>query len=86
MTTFKATGLSSAAVEVLAQLFIKGPTWDGNIVSKAGRGELLNAGLAFHAHGWASLTAEGIRVAVEWDRKSISHWHDQSWIKKLRDA
>lgn len=83
---FKAEGLSGAAVEVLAQLFVGGPTWDGNICSKAGRGDLVRAGLAFHHEGWASLTPEGVRVAVEWDRVAISRWHDQRWIKKLRSS
>lgn len=84
MTTFTSTGLSPAAVEVLGQLFVSGPTWDGNICSKAGRGELCQADLAFHAHGWASLTAEGIRTAIEWDRHSIRNY--DRWLKKLRDA
>ncbi len=69
MSLFTSSGLSSSAIEVLGQLFVKGPTWDGNIVSKAGRGELCQAGLAFHAYGWASLTAEGIRTAIESQRR-----------------
>lgn len=83
---FKTEGLSSAAVEVISQLFVSGPVWDGNVSSKNGRGELIRAGLAFHENGWASLTPEGVRVAVEWDRSLIKGWHDQRWIKKLRDA
>jgi hypothetical protein len=83
---FKATALSSAAIEVLGQLFASGPTSDGNVASKLGRGELVAAELAFHAHGWASLTAEGVRVASEWDRKALALRHDQRWIKKIRES
>lgn len=83
---FKVQPLSPAAIEVLGQLFVKGPTWDGNIISKAGRGDLIRAGLAFHENGWASLTAEGIRIAVEWDRAYLRRRHDSRWIEKLRDA
>lgn len=86
MTKFNSTGLSSAAIEVLMQLFVSGPTWDGNIISKAGRGDLVSVGLAFHDNGWASLNPEGVRIAVEWDRDELSRWHDQRWIKKLRSA
>lgn len=83
MTTFKADGISSAAKEVLGQLFMKGPTWDGNIVSKAGRGELCAAGLAFHAHGFASLTAEGVLAAIEWKdfHRPLTDW-SKAWIRK----
>ena len=84
--TFTPQPLSSAAIEVLMQLFVTGPTWDGNIVSKSGRSELVSAGLTFHDNGWASLTAEGVRVAVGWDRASVSRWHDQRWIEKLRQS
>ena len=84
MSVFKTEPLSSAAVEVLGQLYVSGPTWDGNVASKVGRGELCCAGLAWHEHGYASLTPEGVRVAVEWDRKDLARRHDQRWIEKLR--
>lgn len=56
--------LSPSAIEMLHQLFKTGPTWDGNVISKAGRGELVKAGLAFHVSGFASLTEEGVRLAA----------------------
>ena len=62
---FKAKPLSSAAKDALLQLFVSGPTWDGNLISKSGRSELIELGLAFN--GWQSLTEEGVRVASEWD-------------------
>jgi hypothetical protein len=76
--------LSSAAIEVLGQLFVGGPVWDGNVCSKVGRGELVRAGLAFHENGWASLTPEGVRTAVEWNRVVLAGRNDQRWLKKLR--
>jgi hypothetical protein len=86
MTTFTAEPLSSAAVEVLGQLYVNGPTWDGNVASKAGRGDLCRAGLAWHAHGYANLTPEGVRTAVEWDRADLRRRNADRWLKKLRDS
>lgn len=83
---FKAEPLSSAAIDVLAQLYVSGPTWDGNVSSKVGRGELIRAGLAWHEHGYASLTPEGVRVAIEWPIKDILRRHDQRWAKKRRES
>lgn len=79
---FRAKGLSSAAIEVLMQLFVTGPTWDGNIISKAGLGELFDAGIASRVNGWSYLTAEGIQVASEWDLSELRKWHDQRWYNK----
>lgn len=50
--------------DVLEQLWLKGPTWDGNIVSKMGRNELVTRGWALHMNGHAFLTAEGVTLAV----------------------
>jgi len=64
--------LSSAAIAVLHQLFIGGPTWDGNIVSKPGRGELYKAGYADRVEGFAFLTREGVKLAVSiYEREKI---------------
>ena len=57
--------LSSCAVSVLGQLFVEGPTSDDNITSKAGRCDLVSAGLAFHEAGLSSLTPDGVRLARE---------------------
>ncbi len=38
--------LSPCAVSVLGQLFVEGPTSDDNITSRAGRCDLVSAGLA----------------------------------------
>jgi hypothetical protein len=86
MQTITAKPLSPAAIEVLGQLYVNGPTWDGNICSKAGRGDLCAAGLAWHAHGYANLTPEGVRTAVEWDRRYLRERNYDRWLKKLRDS
>ena len=56
--------LSPSAIACLHQLFKDGPTWDGNIVSKPGRGELIAAGLSDRVDGWAFLTADGVKLAA----------------------
>lgn len=61
----KIFGLSSGARETMRCLFFRGPTEDGNIPSKVGRGELFKAGLCRHRHGFAWLTDEGARIAIE---------------------
>lgn len=86
MTIFKADPLSSAEIEVLGQLYVNGPTWDGNICSKAARGDLVRRGLAWHEHGYAQLTPEGVRTAVEWDRADLRRRNADHWLKKLRDS
>ena len=58
--------LSPCAVSVLGQLFVEGPTSDDNITSRAGRCDLVSAGLAFHEAGLSSLTPDGVRLAREW--------------------
>ena len=55
--------LSPCAVSVLGQLFVEGPTSDDNITSRAGRCDLVSAGLAFHEAGLSSLTPDGVRLA-----------------------
>jgi hypothetical protein len=71
---------------VLAGGRVNGPTWDGNVSSKNGRGELCRSGLAWHEHGYASLTPEGLRVAVEWPIADLQRRHDDRWLKKRRDS
>jgi hypothetical protein len=56
--------LTGAGRDVLMQMFLKGPVWDGNLIAKSGRSELVEAGLAKRAHGWQWLTDQGAIVAV----------------------
>ena len=82
MANFEAEPLSAAAIEVLEQLYANGPTWDGNVCSKVGRGELVRAGIAFHAHGYASLTMEGVRTAAECPIADLRRRNKVRWIEK----
>jgi len=76
--------LSPCAVSVLGQLFVEGPTSDDNITSKAGRCDLVSAGLAFHEAGLSSLTPDGARLAREWDLCSLYARRDRRWYFKVR--
>jgi hypothetical protein len=76
--------LSPCAVSVLGQLFVEGPTSDNNITSKAGRCDLVIAGLAFHEAGLSSLTPDGVRLAREWDPCSLYARRDRRWYLKVR--
>ena len=71
--------LSGAAKDVMMQCFVRGPTWDGNVISKNGRGELVERGLARHGYGWCWLTDDGVRMAVE---APVKGWSDQRWYRK----
>lgn len=74
--------LSPAAIDVLGQLFANGPTWDGNISSKSGRGELFSLGLVDRTNGFAFLTADGVRLAAEWNLAELRKRHYQRWYDK----
>lgn len=73
--------LAPNAKEVLGQLFLRGPTWDGDITSKSGRGVLVGAGLAQHHKGWAYLTSAGVEMATSAD---VSRWANDSWHRKQK--
>ena len=67
--------------EVLMQLFVDGPTWDGNLISKADRNELTASGLAAKWEGWNFLTEEGVKAAVA-GGYAAKDWHDKRWYRK----
>ena len=67
--------------ETLMQLFVQGPTWDGNLVSKEERDRMVDAGLADRWNGWNFLTQEGVEAAVA-GGMAARHWHDKRWYKK----
>lgn len=71
---FETKTLSPNAVEMLGQLFVNGPTWDGNVCSKAGRGELFDLKLAFRVEGFTTLTEKGLRLAIEWKQARWDRW------------
>jgi hypothetical protein len=58
-------GLNTNQKEVLRQLFMNGPTWDGDIVSKAHRDDLASLGLAYRGPGgFTNITNRGMQVAL----------------------
>lgn len=57
--------LTPAAREVLGQLFMSGPKWDGYVASKSGRDELYDKGLLDRGFGWQWLSRQGVEVAVK---------------------
>ncbi len=67
--------------DVLMQLFVQGPTWDGNLVSKTQRDALVSSGLADRWNGWNFLTQEGVEAAVA-GGIAARHWNDKRWYKK----
>lgn len=68
--------------EVLMQLFVNGPTWDGNLISKADRDELVNADLCDRWQGWNFLTLDGVKAAVSGGH-AAKDWHDKRWYRKV---
>jgi len=56
--------MPSSVNESLWQMFKDGPTWDGNLVSKAARTWLVENGLAFRAKGYNALTEKGLEMGV----------------------
>jgi hypothetical protein len=53
----------NSRIDQLGQL-AKGHVWDGNLISKHDRDELVKAGLAARLGGWNFLTDKGIEYAV----------------------
>lgn len=67
--------------ETLMQLFVEGPTWDGNLIDKSARNILVEAGLCERWNGWNYLTQEGVEAAVAGGIQARA-WHDRRWYKK----
>jgi hypothetical protein len=56
---------TSAELDTLRCLFLKGPTWDGNIPSKSGRDSLVDRDYAERDFGYAWLTRGGVEFCVK---------------------
>ncbi|MGL5008606.1 MAG: hypothetical protein ACRC6I_01885 [Paracoccaceae bacterium] len=67
--------------DVLMQLFVTGPTWDGNLISKSQRDAMVDAGLAERWNGWNFLTVAGVEASVA-GGLAARDWHDKRWYKK----
>ena len=60
----KIFGMSAGARDVMQCLFFHGATWDGDLPSKVGRGEIIHLGYAEQWNGWQWLTRKGIEFAI----------------------
>lgn len=58
-------GISGAERETLWCMFLRGPTWDGDLPSKSGRSDLIDKGYAERGDGWNWLTTTGVLLALE---------------------
>jgi hypothetical protein len=67
--------------DVLMQLFVQGPTWDGNLISKTERDNLVAVGMVDRWNGWNFLTQEGVEAAVAGGVAS-RNWSDKRWYNK----
>ena len=56
----------NSRIEQFAQI-VKGPVWDGNLISKHDRDELVKAGLIARREGWNFTTDRGIQAAIEFN-------------------
>lgn len=68
--------------EVLAQLFVYGPVWDGNIICKSERDALFETGHIERYEGWNFLTEKGVKAALQADWK---HWQWQKSYRKQQN-
>jgi len=67
--------------EVLMQLFVEGPTWDGNLISKSDRDELVDADLVERWQGWNFLTLDGVKAALSGGHAAKDRV-DTRWYRK----
>lgn len=63
--SLKPQALTGAAIDVRHQLFRVGPQWDGDLVSKSGRDQLVALGHAARHQGWNWLTDLGTESAID---------------------
>lgn len=69
--------------ECLQQLFFNGPTWDGEIVSKAGRAGLHKRGYVERENGWTQLSSAGFVLAV---RAGLGDEKERRDYKRRRES
>jgi hypothetical protein len=57
--------LTTAELEVIRRLFLRGLTWDGDLSSTDCCTSLCDRGLAQHEFGFAWLTPKGAEIAIQ---------------------
>lgn len=67
----------------LGQLFLQGPVWDGNLVSKAGRDELFDHNFVDRDEGWNWLTPEGVTLAIRVGKNREPSETDKWYLKAV---
>lgn len=72
-------GLGDNAKEVLGQLYLNGPQYDGHVASKVGRDQLRDLEFIERGFGWQWLTRVGVEVA---NLAPVADWFDGRWRKK----
>jgi hypothetical protein len=72
----KVQDLTFNAMEMLGQLFVSGPVWDGNVVSKDGRARLVEMGMCERGDGFTWLTRFGVETALhlQYDPNASRAW------------
>jgi len=65
MTRDVARLMGSAACAEMENLFLRGPTHDGKLISKSGRDELVKRGYAERFEGFNFLTKAGVEVCFD---------------------
>jgi hypothetical protein len=59
--------------ELICHMFFDGPIWDGNLISKTGRDNLVKSGAVDRSHGYNFLTMLGMELAHMMD---FTKWKD----------
>lgn len=78
--------LTGGARDVLHQLFMSGPTLDGDLVSKTGRTMLNAFGLVERDNGWNALSLRGVKVALEAGMGEEKEAGDVRFANKQRET
>ena len=68
----RAPRLTATQLEVLTQT--RKTTWDGYVISKAARNELVNLGLVTRCNGWQVITREGMAVLDVYGLMADDRW------------
>jgi hypothetical protein len=83
--------LAGSALDQLRQLVATGPVWDGDVISKSDRDELIRLGLATRvmvggAWGWTAATYLGGHVLGETLRPEPTRGSECSFLRVMTDA
>jgi hypothetical protein len=63
MKNYETPGLTTTLEQLVC--FLKGPIFDGDLVSKEARDRLVKSEMIFRANGYQSLTDKGVRTLID---------------------